>query len=252
MRRPWLSYGTALALAYGLKLHYSRAAAGDLAWILVPTARAVGWLRGEILTFTPDAGWLAPNGSYRIAPACAGVNFLILAFTLAVLGFSHRWRSPRARLAWWGASLAGAYLATIAVNTLRITIAVLLYRLGPVAGLSAGQAHRLLGTLVYLGALAGLFFALDRLTARRVSQGTGLAGGLLVVGAYLGMTVVVPLLTGHPGGRYAEHAVTVSLVAALFLAVYFALRRRERHDGQTDDPDRRGRAGHRRHDPVRP
>jgi exosortase K len=257
-RRPWLSYGTALAAAYALKLGYSRAAAGDLAWILVPPARAVGWLRGETLTFNPGAGWVAPGGAYSIAPACAGVNFMILALTVSVFGFSHRLRSPRARLGWWGASLAGAYLLTIAVNTLRIVAAVALYRLGPVAGLSSGQAHRLLGTVLYLGALGGLAIALDRSTARReghasgASGAAGVVGSLLVVGAYLGMTVVVPLLTGHPGGRYAEHAVTVALSALLFLAVYFVLRKREKPDGQTDDPGGRGRAGHRRHDPVRP
>jgi two-component system catabolic regulation response regulator CreB len=155
---------------------------------------------------------------------------MILALTVSVFGFSHRLRSPRARLGWWGASLAGAYLLTIAVNTLRIVAAVALYRLGPVAGLSSGQAHRLLGTVLYLGALGGLAIALDRLTARReghasgASGAAGVVGSLMVVGAYLGMTVVVPLLTGHPGGRYAEHAVTVALSALLFLAVYFVLR----------------------------
>jgi exosortase K len=213
---PWLSWSTAMLAAYGLKLAYSRASAEDLAWILVPTARAVGWLRGETLTFSPGAGWVAPDGSYLIAPACAGVNFMILALTVSVLGFSHRLRSWGQRLSWWLASLGGACVFTLAVNTLRILAAVDLYRLGPVAGLTPEQAHRLLGIVVYLGALWGLYTALDRLT------GGHRAGGLLVAGVYLGMTLLVPLLTGHPGERYAEHAimvlVTVSLIAGLFLA----------------------------------
>ncbi len=212
MRRPWLSWGAALAAAYGLKLAYSRSSAADLGWILVPTARAVGWLRGETLAFHPGAGWVAPDGSYVIAPACAGVSFLILALTVAVLGFAHRLRSPRARFGWWLGSAAGAYLFTIAVNTLRIVAAVELYRLGPVAGLTPGQLHRLLGVVIYLGALWGLYAALDRLTGGRG------AGALLVLGAYLGMTLVVPLLTGHPGERYAEHAMMVSTIAGVFLA----------------------------------
>jgi exosortase K len=212
MRRPWLSWAAVVAAAYGLKLLYSRASAGDLAWILVPTARAVGWLRGEGLTFSSGAGWVAPDGSYYIAPACAGVNFLILALAVSVLGFSHRLRSPGARLGWWLGSLAGAYILTLAVNTLRIVAAVELYRLGPVAGLTPEAAHRLLGILFYLGALWGLYAALDRLTGGRSG------GGLLVAGAYLGMTLLVPLLTGHPGARYAEHAMMVSLIMALCLA----------------------------------
>jgi exosortase K len=215
--------------AYGLKLAYSRASAEDLAWILVPTARAVGWLRGETLTFSPGAGWVAPDGSYFIAPACAGVNFMILALTVSVLGFSHRLRSWGQRLAWWLASLGGAYVFTIAVNTLRILAAVELYRLGPVAGLSSGQMHRLLGIVLYLGALWGLFGMLDRLTARRRAGGRStLAAGVLVAGAYLGMTVVVPYLNGHPGGRYAEHAMMVSMITLLFLARRLATLRRER------------------------
>src|SRR5215212_6905700 len=87
---PWVSWGAAMLAAYGLKLSYSRAAAEDLAWILGPTARAVGWLRGETLTLSPGAGcagWIPPDGSYVIAPACAGVNFMILVLTVAVLGF---------------------------------------------------------------------------------------------------------------------------------------------------------------------
>lgn len=217
MKRPWPSWGTALLAAYGLKLAYSRASAADLGWILVPTARAVGWLRGETLTFNPGAGWVAPDGSYVIAPACAGVNFLILALIVSVLGFAHRLRSPRARLGWWLASLAGAYLTTLAVNTLRIVAAVELYRLGPVAGLTPEAAHRLLGIVIYLGALWMLYTALDRLTG-------GLStGGLLVAGAYLGMTLVVPLLTGHPGERYAEHAMMVLVIMVLCLVGRWAV-----------------------------
>lgn len=222
MRRPWLSWGMAIAAAYGLKLFYSRASAADLAWILAPTARAVGWLRGETLTFSPAAGWVSPDGSYVIAPACAGVNFLILVLTVAVLGFAHRLRSPGARLGWWLASLAGAYMATVAVNTLRILAAVELYRLGPIAGLTPEQAHRLLGILIYLGALWGLFTLLDQLTGGRR------AGALLVLGAYLGMTLAVPLLTGHPGARYAEHAMMVLVIAGLLMAGRWAVLRREK------------------------
>jgi hypothetical protein len=74
--------------------------------------------------------------------------------------------------------------------------------------------------VIYLGALWGLYVVLDRLTGGRRS------GGLLVAGAYLGMTLLVPLLAGHPGERYAEHAMMVSLVAGLSLAGRWALRRK--------------------------
>ena len=231
-RLPWVSWGAALVAAYALKLSYSRAAAEDLAWILGPTARAVGWLRGETLASGPD-GWMAPDGSYVIAPACAGVNFLILVLVVSVLGFAHRLRSPGQRLSWWIGSLLGAWLLTIAVNTLRILAAVELYRAGPVTWLTREQEHRLLGTILYLVTLWGVFCLLDRLTGQDGRSRS--AAALLVPATYLGMTVVVPLLNGHTGGRYLEHAMMVSVVTLVLAAVLW-----RRRDGQTDHSGRRG------------
>jgi exosortase K len=227
---PWVSWGTALLAAWALKRHYSRAGAEDLGWILEPTARVVGWLRGETLTFRPGAGWTAADGSWVIEPACAGVNFLILVAIVAVLGFAHRLRSPGKRLrriSWWLGAFAGAYLLSLAVNALRILAAVELYRrdLGP--WLTPDQAHRLLGTVLYLGALWAVYAVLDRLTARdRPSR--SLAAALLVPGAFLGMTLVVPLLTGNwraAGGLYAEHAMMVTLVTLLAILTVWLARR---------------------------
>jgi hypothetical protein len=42
------------------------------------------------------------------------------------------------------------------------------------------------------------------------------------------MTLVVPLLTGHPGQRYAEHAMMVLVTAGLFAAGWWAVLRREK------------------------
>lgn len=228
---PWLAWGSAMLAAFGLKRFYSRASVEDLAWILAPTARLVGWLRGETLA-PSGAGWMAPDGGYFIAPACAGVSFLILAWTVAVLGFSHRLGSPARRLAWWIGSLFGAYTLTILVNTLRIVAAVELYRLGSVAGLTAEQAHRALGVALYLGALWGVYGALDRWTGReRSGAGAALAAVFLVPGLYIGMTVGVPLLNGHfrqAGERYAEHAAVVSLAALATAGAAALWRSRER------------------------
>lgn len=234
---PWISWGAAVLAAYGLKLHYSRALAEDLAWILVPTARAVGWLRGETLTMIPGAGpggWMPPDGSYVIAPVCAGVNFMILVLAVSVLGFAHRLSSPGQRLSWWLASLLGAWGLTVVVNTVRILAAVELYRRDPAIGLTPEQSHRLLGIVVYLGALWGVFQGLNRLiTGQRADL---LTAAILVPGAYLGMTLGVPILNGtfrDSGARYTEHAmmvsiVTMALLALLFLARRFGTRRREK------------------------
>ncbi len=223
-RLPWISWASCIAAAYALKLGYSRAGVEDLDWILAPTAKLVGALRGERLAASA-AGWAPPDGSYVIAPACAGVNFLILAFVVSVLGFSYRFRSSRGRFLFWLVALGGAWTITLVVNTVRILAAVELYRREPPFGWTPEQLHRLVGVVVYLGALWGLFAALDRLT--RIEKGDRRAPAaalLLVPGAYLGMTLGVPILTGafRAGGpRFAEHAIMVlgATLAALGVAL---------------------------------
>ena len=66
-----------------LKAFYSAADSKDLAWILGPTA----WLTEQIsgLSFARESGvgWVNLEHMFVIAPACAGVNFLIIAFCMS-------------------------------------------------------------------------------------------------------------------------------------------------------------------------
>jgi len=152
-------------IALALKAHYSLASARDLGWILAPTALLVGWLRGEPLRFDASHGWVPDSHHFVIAPACAGVNFMILAFCAAVLGFTGRFATTRGRWVWLTAVLVGAYLVTIGVNAIRIVTAVALYDADLHYGwLTAERVHRLAGTVIYLAALSATWLALDRLS----------------------------------------------------------------------------------------
>jgi len=285
----WLTYLSTALVTIGVKQHYSHATVADLAWILAPTATVVGWLRRQPLVLDASLGWMAPDGSFVIAPACAGINFLIVAFTVSVVGFVDRFRSARQRGAWFVAVSCAAYLLTIAVNTLRIIIAISLYATDVDTGwLTPERLHRLAGSAIYLAALWAIWIALDHLAARWVIQhpqpeplpkplphssqaplklragfgrglglGLGLGGrsaSIVVPAAYLGMTVVLPLLNGawqHFGVLYLEHAITVSLLVAgslllLSLGRWFtsgsAAARGDTHE-QADDSGGRRRAG---------
>ena len=253
-------------IALALKAHYSLAGARDLGWILAPTALLVGWLRGEPLRFDASHGWVPDSHRFVIAPACAGVNFLILAFCAAVAGFTGRFATARGRWAWLAAALVGAYLVTIGVNAIRIVTAVALYDADLHYGwLTAERIHRLAGTVIYLTALSATWLVLDRL-----SGGAAAAGGrrrrslspVVPLLAYVGMTVGVPWLNGawgQFGARYVEHGATVAvlaLVAGRLLSsmcsatsspsrrgtAAFPSAARGEADGQDDDPGGRGRA----------
>jgi exosortase K len=236
-RENWI-YALGLLIAVGLKAHYSAATADGLSWILAPTAALVGWLRCEPLSFESGLGWVPPDHRFVIAPVCAGVNFMILVFSVSVVGFAHRRRASVARrCAWLAALLCCAYVLTIAVNALRIVVAVWLYDGDVHAGwFTTERVHRLAGTVIYLSALSAAWLALehvmegralrdraaqrgpftDGVAALRPPFGTMRSNWFLLPLAYLAMTVMLPLLNGawrQFGGRFVEHALTVTVLA---------------------------------------
>ena len=90
----------ALAVAWLLKHHYSQASAEALRWILAPTAWLSWLVLGGDFQLLPDQGYLSREHSILISPACAGVNFLIVAFLSLVLGFGSHFKTPGRALAW--------------------------------------------------------------------------------------------------------------------------------------------------------
>ncbi len=158
----------ALALAWALKEFYSRARFEDLHWVLAPTRRLVEWLTGAAFEEEAGQGYLSRDRLYRIAPACAGVNFLIVAFVSLVCGLVHtraRWRGRAALLA--GSALA-AYAVTVLANASRIAIAMRLHDAGASLGpLTSDRLHCAAGVAVYFAFLCALFAVGARLTGAR-------------------------------------------------------------------------------------
>jgi len=142
-----------LALAYGMKRGYSTASPEELRWVLAPTAAIAGALTSASFVFEPHVGYVDLGVGTAIVPACAGVNFLIIAFVATVLAFVPALASARAK----GVSMPLAYVATLGVNGVRVAASVAIHRAHFAAGLASPAAlHRGLGVVVYLVALFGL------------------------------------------------------------------------------------------------
>jgi exosortase K len=147
----------AVAVVVAGKQYYRSASAGELGWILAPTARLVSAVTGGHFVYEAGAGWVDRAATFIIAPACAGVNFAMAAFlalTLGWLGAMRTWRAAAVRLA--GAA-ALAYGATLVVNTSRIALAIALHE-GTIdlGELDRAEVHRIEGIVVYLGGLCAL------------------------------------------------------------------------------------------------
>jgi exosortase K len=156
-----------LAITYALKRHYSSADAEALRWILAPTAWLVEIVSRAPFVFEPNAGYVNTALRFAIAPSCAGVNFMIIAYCSATFGFVSRMQTPPAKLALLLVGAGLAYASTVVVNTVRIVVAIAL-QTHPVsiAGVSPGQIHHAEGILVYATSLFGLYLLADQVLPR--------------------------------------------------------------------------------------
>ncbi len=250
--RRWLEryavVAGAVVLATLLKLHYSRATPEDLRWVLAPTASLSELVLGRSFSFRAGEGYLSRELSILISPACAGVNFMIVALLSLSLGFVRpfpTWSDRAQSLLGW---LVLAYAATILVNTLRIALSVAFGHLTASAlGLTFQSVHRLIGIGAYLAGLTALcltvrYWLASRFRRRAVEHPGALVGCervpgwrrvvLLALACYVAVTLVVPLLRGAGATpEYWLHAVPVSVLVVVSGALLFAARGRTWDDG---------------------
>jgi exosortase K len=161
----------ALAIVIVAKTYYRTATAGDLTWILAPTARLVSWLSGAHFVYEAGPGWIDPNVGFIIAAPCAGLNFAMAAFLALAAGAAPGMRSAHTAVSRLVAAAALSYVATLVINPLRITLAVAMHR-GTIdisrLGGDRAELHRIEGIVVYLGGLIALYAI-----ARRLTRGGG-------------------------------------------------------------------------------
>lgn len=223
-----LPYAVALTVALGLKYHYSQAEVDDLLWMMAPTADLVSRMTGLAFVHDPLAGFVNGELGIAIAPACSGVNFLIVAFGMAFFSFAHRCETVATRAFWVALSLAAAYLLTLGVNSLRIGLSIATIRHGIHAGwLTPDRIHRMEGIVICFFFLCLFYRGLHHFTRVPGSEPDRSRPSVLWVFVpfvwYLAMALAVPLATGnfrdHPE-RFAEHGLTVCLISlAMVMAV---------------------------------
>jgi len=169
----WRIVGMAVVLMVVVagKQYYRDASASDLRWILAPTAQLVSWTSGGNFVYEAGPGWVDPQIRFIIAPPCAGVNFALAAFLALALGGLMTMTSLRTVATRLVGAAGLAYVATLIVNTLRITIAIAMHRgTLDLGGLDRAQAHELEGIVVYLAGLIALYALARAITARSSSH----------------------------------------------------------------------------------
>jgi exosortase K len=224
-------HAAGLVLILAVKQHYSTADAEALRWILTPVARIVTLLTGTNFEWVREAGFVNHSHGVVIAPACAGVNFLIICFGALFFTFVSRWRGNLGKCAWFGISAVAAFLATLIANSLRIILSICLYD-APIYGgrITPDKVHQLAGIVIFVTLLTLIWLATKKLIVRYGPMGAPSAETrsrgmgrtplsmmfLLVPFAWYGLiTIIVPLLNGAAGrygSGFTEHSLMVMFV----------------------------------------
>jgi len=158
----------AIATAWAAKAFYSNAGFDALRWILTPTVRLVTWAAGVPFELEPHHGYLSRDQLFLVAPACAGVNFMIVAFVSLCLGLAPACSSAGARAALLLGSAAAAYTATVLANATRLIVSMRLHDAGVTIGpLTPARLHCAVGVADYTLFLLALFAVAERVTGAR-------------------------------------------------------------------------------------
>jgi exosortase K len=213
----------AITLALAVKALYSQAGANELLWILAPSAWLARLAGGIDLVYEPGAGFITHTYHMVVGPACAGINFLVIAFLALYFSFASRF-SSRAR--WFAASAAIAFAAAVAANGLRIVVSAHLWEADIYgAWLTQARMHRIAGAGIYYASLVALYLAVD---ARVGGHAPRLAPLCWYLGVSLGIPVAGRILSGGApsgGAGFAEHALWVGGIAIALTALMFVASR---------------------------
>jgi len=235
-------YMAVLLMAVGLKYHYSHARSNDLAWILGPTAGVVEYISGIAFEKEDGAGFVNRANRIIIAPSCAGVNFLIIAFCMAAFTGLHHLNSSGSKMFWLGNSAAWAYVLTIAVNAFRIVASIYMYNADIYYhGLTPERLHRIEGIFIYLFFLCLFYVTLDKIIRfwsrdpenkqkkwicqYQNSIGSGHAP-IIPLFWYLMISLGIPLLNRayHKNGpQFVEHCLVMLCVCMVVFLVVFLI-----------------------------
>lgn len=202
-----------LLIILGLKRYARLAGAEELLWLLGPTARWAGMLLKVSFFYESGVGFVNRSLRFIIAPECAGLRFLMIAFLMLCWSFVHRMGSLQKGLLWTLLSLPVSCMVTVFVNGIRIALAILLPPLlsgpeGGKGGITSGQLHTAIGTMVYFLSLLALYRIGDGISRKiaGMEKERSFLSRLLPVVWYLGPVLGLPLLSRMAYGDFADFA----------------------------------------------
>jgi exosortase K len=233
-------YLLVLFIAVGLKYYYSRAGSEDLVWILSPTASFVERLSGTHFEPEFNVGYISSGRDVAIVPACAGLNFMIAAFSMAAFWLLYSMKRKVLLPLCVISALTASCFLTVAVNSFRIVISMYLYKANIYTQLiTPERVHRIEGVVIYIVFLSLFYFALRKITSVSnlfaIYKDRGNHGGivkdslftiLIPLFWYFMIALAAPIMNGahyHNPELFREHFLDVLIWGLIIFIIIFLI-----------------------------
>lgn len=161
-------YLTAVGLFILLKFAFTLADNEDLFFLLKPTDILVGLLTGSRSVYLQDSGYFHEQLNILIDKSCSGFNFWALCFLLFTYLTVRHFDKTSSKIVTIPASLIGAYLLTLFVNTSRIFVSIIVQ--GQTNNILLNRQpiiHEAIGIITYLSFLILAYLLIDYLLKNR-------------------------------------------------------------------------------------
>ncbi len=163
-------YVLAAVLAFAGKLFYSLASTRGLLFLLSPVTFLVSAFTGMPFTYDESVGYVNLSTGIVIGKSCAGMNYLILLYTMTVVSFLHYFKKPAGKLLLQVSALAGSWLLCAYATVARIVISISLLSAGDsFPFMKTETAHKIVGIVVYVTILL-LYYSIADSIFRRVMK----------------------------------------------------------------------------------
>lgn len=160
-----------LIAVYGMKHYYSMSTVESLVWVLKPTSLLTEWLTGVPFLFERGLGYVNENIKIAIAKPCAGLNFFMMLASMLSYTLIPLFRTNRQKCLLLVGVTFVTYALTLAANTLRIIVAMGLYKYDIEWGyFTAGRLHRMEGIVVYFLVLWMVYAVVQKIFLNEIKE----------------------------------------------------------------------------------
>lgn len=144
-------YIASLAVVLLVKISFDKADNASLVFILAPITKIVSIFHGSEFIFENGLGFFSTQLGITINKSCAGINFMLVVYSMLSFSYIHRCESLRRKVIYFIAIFPISYLMSLLTNSFRIIVSITMQRLSFLDDWTSPEViHNLTGMFIFI------------------------------------------------------------------------------------------------------